>query len=63
MSPATASYLGSLSSPLPPFPFHSSARHQRYQKGKLDFIIKLATKSPQHHEVATWASLGGLAAG
>lgn len=47
----------------PPFPFHSRTGHQRYQKGKLDFIIKLATKSPQHHEVATWASPGSLAAG
>lgn len=48
------------SSPHPP-PF--TARHQGYQKGKLDFIIKLATKSPQHHEVASWAGPGGLAAG
>ena len=50
-----------LESPL--HPFHRRARHQGYQKGKLDFIIKLATKSPQHHEVATWAGPGSRAAG
>ena len=53
--------LNLLESPL--YPFHRRARHQEYQKGKLDFIIKLATKSPQHHEVATWAGPGSRAAG